>query len=135
MGTEVNILAEIKSWMPIVIFAGQFVMGWFLYKLDKRFVRKESCTSCRKAITEKVAELSKSVDDLDDRVGLNEERLSKQPTQEQFSKLTLSMEKLSGGMDVLAERINGMKEYQSSVKELVLRLDTFVREANKEAKK
>ncbi|NDV27730.1 DUF2730 family protein [Desulfovibrio sp. JC010] len=132
MSTEASLIAEIKSWIPTIAFAGQFVIGWFLYKLDKRFVSKDSCTSCRKAITDEVAKLSKSVDELDDRVGRNEVLLSKQPTQEQFNQLNISMEKLSGGMNVLTERIDGVKEYQASLKELVLRVEDFVKEASKE---
>ena len=161
MGTEVSLIAEIRPWIPFASLGGQVIFGWFLYVLGKKFVSKGSCEKCRKDITDAIAKLSTDlgalkndvtedvkglreevsddvkelrgdVDDLNDRVALNEERLSNQPTQEQFNQLNISMEKLSGGMDVLTERIDGVKEYQASLKELVLRVEDFVKEASKE---
>ncbi|MFW5499603.1 MULTISPECIES: DUF2730 family protein [unclassified Maridesulfovibrio] len=145
MSTEASIFSEIKSWIPTVIFAGQFVMGWFLYKLDKRFVRKGNCEKCRKEITDAVAKLStdfdtlkddvakdiekinEGVDDLEDRISINEERLANQPTAKEVTELNLTMKELAGDIGILSERIEGVKEAQISTKELAVRLDNYLR--------
>ncbi|CCO22214.1 DUF2730 family protein [Maridesulfovibrio hydrothermalis] len=139
MSSEAHFIDELRPWVPLVIVVSQFVFGWILWALQKSFVSTKCCKKCRDSITEKIDEISKNykknissltetIDNLDDRVAINEERLKSQPTQEQFATLNISMEKLSGEMNVLAERIDGMKDSQRALKELVIRVDTFLRE-------
>ncbi len=121
MSSEVSAIEEVRLWLPAVVFVSQIVVGWLLWSLRNAFVSKQQCEICRKGIDEDSGKLEK-------RIIRNEEQLANQPTSKDLSELTVALESLSGDIDVLAERIEGVKESQTAIKELVVRVDTFLRE-------
>ncbi|OEU65806.1 MAG: hypothetical protein BA863_08945 [Desulfovibrio sp. S3730MH75] len=116
-----TVAEELRFWLPIIVFLSQLGVGWLIWSLRKAFVSRENCASCRK-------EMDEDADELEKRIIRNEEQLANQPTSKEVSELTVALGSLSGEIDVLAERINGVKDSQTSLKELVVRVDTFLRE-------
>lgn len=114
-------LRELRLWLPIMLFLTQLVMGWVLWSLRKAFVSRDNCDKCRN-------EIAGEVDALEGRITRNEDQLANQPTVKEVNSLNLTLQELSGDVNVLAERIEGVKDSQASIKELVIRVDTFLRE-------
>ncbi|WP_319778430.1 DUF2730 family protein [Maridesulfovibrio sp.] len=119
--SEVDVMEELRLWLPAVLFVSQIFVYWLLWSLRSAFVSKGHCEKCRN-------DIDNEADALERRIIRNEEQLANQPTNREVTQLNLTLQELAGDVNVLAERIEGVKDSQTSIKELVIRVDTFLRE-------
>jgi hypothetical protein len=130
--------AFFRAYYPYIIFALNGVALLVGLAITGKLMTRKDCDECRKSCSETNEERTKELAALEQRVARNEDKLDELPTDKDVHGLTLAMAKVAGEVselskemggkwDVLAERIEGVKESQRATKELTNRLDNFLR--------
>jgi hypothetical protein len=117
----------LQKYYPYILSVLNGVVILVVIAFKGKFMTRKDCVKCRSTCSEDDKKRSTLVSSLKERVTRNEDKLDDLPKSDEVTDLTLALERLSGKVDVLAERIEGVKEVQASTKELAIRLDNYLR--------
>jgi hypothetical protein len=114
-----------SDWIAVVQFLGIVLLGVAAWWLKAHFVSKGDYHALGERVDNHATRLTLG----DQRFKELEDKIAALPTQLALAELTLRMERLSGDMRVLTERIEGASNLNAVVKRQVERIDEFLRKA------
>lgn len=100
-------MEELWRYLPALILLVQVIMGWALWSLRKEFVTIRDCDECRSSIIRDVNTLERCVTGMPDTQTVHD--------------LALAMERFSGDVRTLQQRVEGSVEILERVERVVAR--------------
>lgn len=89
-------METIFKWMPLMLFLVQLLLVWVIWSMRKEFVRREECTTCATALSQRVSSVESILDSL--------------PTSESWGKMQVAIEEVRGSNRVVLAKLEGQSE-------------------------
>jgi len=110
----------------LLALVSQLFLGWVGWSLKKQFVTREDYGKDAKRFVDELETLEKRLDDFHRRMERAEGRLDDMPSQTEIHELSVALEKLSGELGRVVERVEASNVNQSRLERVMDRVETYL---------
>ena len=89
-------METIFKWMPLMLTAVQLLLAWVLWSMRQAFVKRDECSACTTALSQRVTAVEADVENL--------------PTSESWGKMQVAIEEVRGSNRVVLAKLEGQSE-------------------------
>lgn len=131
---------EVESWRLLVDLASLAAVlismsaGYYAWRVSRRQLRREEVDEKVRRAHQRIDAVKDSNADIRDRISRTEKHLEDVPSANAVHELALSISNLQGEMKSIATRLDGMRELVDRQEKVATRLETYVRELDKQVK-
>ena len=116
------------GWACVLVLQGFF--AWTGWSLKKRFVTREDFEADMKKLADvfsrDLGDVGMRIDHATDKVNLMESRFAGVPSQSEFHELSIAIERLSGRLGGIVQRVEADAENQKRVERVLDRVETYL---------
>lgn len=116
---ELMQLEWLRLYLPLLGLVVQPLVLWAIWSLRKEFVLKKDCETCRSALEKEDAKQAH-------RITRTEDILAAMPDAQALHDLALLIERLSGDVRTLGERVGGYGQIMERVEKVVARHENYL---------
>lgn len=125
-----TIIKDILELWPLLGAIATILAGAGLWWLTKRFMPRETCTSCRETISLRIDGVETRINGVEANAATVRDMVSRMPTSQDLNDLRLTIERLNGDYRVMQATMDGQGAILKRMEYQLNRVDNFLKGGN-----